>query len=230
MFCPHCGSKYDGSPIQCPVCKKTIPSLEAQRGAAAAPQRPARGGSAPTERLGSVGDRMLALLFDRVLIAAFALIAAAAIADQGPTGPAMPSGVMTGLGAGFALFTIIFLYHVVFEAGFGTTLGKAVMGLQVRNESDRNRFVAVIIRNALRVVDGLGLYLVGFLIATFQPRRQRLGDSVGGTVVLDMPMSNGVRAAMLVLLVAAIAAAIGVAAAICPGCFLGVRQLAAALD
>ena len=223
MFCPNCGTKYDGSPIQCPSCKKTIPSIDAARPSSApSTQRPARVTAVPgvqEVRFGSVGDRMLALIFDRALIAALALVAVAAFVDQRQSsGAPLPSGFVAGLGGALIIVTVVFLYHVVFEAGFGTTLGKAVMGLQVRNESDRNRFVAVIIRNALRVVDGFGLYVVGFLIATFRPRRQRLGDTIGGTVVLDMPMSNAARASMMVLLIAAIVAAIWIAAAICPGC------------
>ena len=223
MFCPNCGKKYDGSPIQCPSCKKIIPSLDASRQASTpSPQRPGRAASAAGAqevRFGSVGDRMLALVFDRALIGALALVVVAALVDQRQSNNApLPSGFVAGLGGALILVTIVFLYHVIFEAGFGTTVGKAVMGLQVRNESDRNRFVAVIIRNALRVVDGIGLYVVGFLIATFRPRRQRLGDTIGGTVVLDMPMSNAARAAMMVLLIAAIVAAVWVAAAICPGC------------
>jgi uncharacterized RDD family membrane protein YckC len=169
------------------------------------------------ERYASVGDRMLALLFDRALIGAFALIVAAAVADQRHE-LGVPPALVTGAGAALLLVFVIFLYHFIFEAGFGTTLGKAVMGIQVRYDADRNRFAAVAIRNALRVVDAIGLYLVGFLFATFGRRRQRVGDAVGGTVVLDLQMSAGARAAMLALLLIAIAAAIWIAWAICPTC------------
>lgn len=220
MFCPYCGVKNEGSAIQCVACKKTIPPLDGARDAQPARSRPARGGAtASAEPLGSVGDRMLALVFDRILIAAFILIAGAALADQWETIaarlPPFPMDVVTGIAL---LAMVTFLYHLIFEAGFGTTLGKAVMGLQVRSESERGRFVAVAIRNVLRIVDGQALYLVGFLIATFSRRRQRLGDMLAATVVHDMPMANGVRAAMLLLWVAAIAAAVWIATAICPTC------------
>lgn len=221
MFCPHCGAKNEGRPIVCSACRKSIP----QAGAAAeipAPgrPRPGRPGAATTtERFSSVGDRMLALVFDRIVIASLLLIGVAAMADQWRSlQPRLPSAVFSGILGGFIIALAVFLYHLIFEAGFGTTLGKAVMGLQVRNEGDHGRFVAIVIRNALRIVDGLLLYAVGFLLATFSRRRQRFGDSVAGTIVLDMPMSKGARAAMMVLWLALIAVAIAIAAAICPGC------------
>lgn len=218
MFCPHCGVKNDGTPLQCASCKKSIPPIDAApRVPAAAPQRPVRP-LAPTESLGSVGDRMLALAFDRVVVAAFLLIGAAAGVDYWKAGSPRPSDLVTGVLAGVVAVTTAFLYHVIFEAGFGTTLGKAVMGLQVRSDGQRGRFLAAIIRNALRVVDGLALYLVGFLTATFSRSRQRFGDSVAGTVVLSMPMSKGARAAMMLLWLALVATGVGIAAAICPDC------------
>lgn len=222
MFCPSCGVKYEGTPIQCASCKKTIPSLEGERSAGARPRSSRRAGAAAIEGLGSVGDRMLALLMDRVLIAALLLIVGAAIADQwASVEPRLPSVVAGAVLGGFALVTVVFLYHFVFEAGFGTTLGKAIMGLQVRNHTDRNRIAAVAIRNALRIIDGLAFYLVGFLVATFSKQRQRLGDRVGGTVVMDMPMSNGARGAMMMLWAAVIVASVVIAAAVCPACRLG---------
>lgn len=218
MFCPHCGVKNDGTPLQCASCKKSIPPIDAAaRVPASGPQRPVRP-LAPTESFGSVGDRMLALAFDRVVVAAFLLTGAAAVVDYWKVGSPRPSDLVTGVLAGVVAVTTVFLYHVIFEAGFGTTLGKAVMGLQVRTDGQRGRFLAAIIRNALRVVDGLALYLVGFLAAAFSRSRQRFGDSVAGTVVLSMPMSKGVRAAMMLLWLALVATGIGIAAAICPDC------------
>ncbi|HEU4522683.1 MAG TPA: RDD family protein [Thermoanaerobaculia bacterium] len=218
MFCPHCGVKNEGSPIVCTACRKSIPQPGADTAPSSRP-RPGRPAASSTERFSSVGDRMLALVFDRIVIGALLLIAAAAVADQWRSlEPQLPSALFSGLLGGFALMVMIFLYHLVLEAGFGTTLGKAVMGLQVRNESDRGRFLAAVIRNALRIVDGLLLYAVGFVIATFSRRRQRFGDSVAGTVVLDMPMSKGARAAMMILWLALVGVGIGIAAAICPTC------------
>lgn len=220
MFCPHCGAKNDGTPLRCASCQKSIPPVAAvAAGSATQQQRPGRRANAAPEPLSSVGDRMLALLFDRAVVLAFLLIGAAAIADQWTSlSSRMPSAVLSGILGGVVLVFSVFLYHLIFEAGFGTTLGKAVMGLQVQGDGERGRFLAVVIRNALRVVDGLALYVVGFLVASFSRRRQRFGDIVAGTVVLDLPMSKGIRAAMMVLWIALIVVAVGIAAAICPTC------------
>ena len=217
MFCPHCGAKNSGSPIQCAACKKSIPPLDA---APAAPSRPARPEVAKTtDRLGSVGDRMLALVFDRAVVFAIAVMVAAAFGEQWRSvAPRLSSVVMSALAGGFALVTAVFLYHFLFEAGFGTTLGKAIMGLQVRSDGERGRFAGAAIRNALRIIDGFALYLVGFLVASFSQKRQRFGDLVGSTVVMEMPMSPGARGAMMFLWLAVLVASLWIAYALCPTC------------
>lgn len=45
-------------------------------------------------------------------------------------------------------------------------------------------FGAAVIRNVLRVVDGLFFYLVGALFALTSPRGQRLGDRAAHTLVV----------------------------------------------
>ncbi len=65
-----------------------------------------------------------------------------------------------------------------------------------------------LIRNLLRAVDGLGVYLIGFLIALFSKRRQRLGDHVAGTCVVERAVGRPWRLALVVAWVAAIGAGI----------------------
>ena len=45
-------------------------------------------------------------------------------------------------------------------------------------------FGAAVVRNLLRLVDGLFFYLVGALFAFSSPRAQRLGDRAAHTVVV----------------------------------------------
>lgn len=221
MFCPYCGVNNDRGEILCFICKKTLPSLDAPVHAQGSRPRPDR--SAATEAFGSVGDRMLALVFDRVAIAAIlAMIGTWIVDNYGAINPRAASGQWGGAAA---VVATIFLYHALFEGAFGTTLGKAMMGLQVRMVGDRSRFVAALIRNALRIVDSLGLYLVGFLSATFTPRRQRLGDIVAGSVIMESGIGRGARAAMMVLWIALVAGAIWVSTALCPTCKLDVPGL-----
>jgi uncharacterized RDD family membrane protein YckC len=78
-------------------------------------------------------------------------------------------------------------YFFVGEVLFGQTLGKRAMGLRVRAASGGPAGVnAISARTVLRLVDGTGgTYLVGALVALLSgSRRRRLGDWVGGTVVV----------------------------------------------
>ena len=218
MFCPHCGVKNNGSPSQCAICKKLIPSLDGPT-ATAIPREKPRNEIARLERLGSVGDRMIALAMDRVAIAAILLMVGAWIAENwSEIQPRLPSLSAAGaMGAGIVLLGV-FLYHLVLESAFGMTLGKAVMGLQVVNQGERAKVTSVALRNLLRVVDSQALYLIGFLAATFTRHRQRVGDLAAGTVVLDVPMARGARAAMIVLWLTVLISSVWVAFALCPSC------------
>ena len=81
---------------------------------------------------------------------------------------------------------LVILYCCVAEGAFGRTLGKRLMGLEVRSESgSRISWRASVIRNVLRVVDQLPvLYLLGLLLILAGPRRQRLGDRLARTIVV----------------------------------------------
>ena len=78
---------------------------------------------------------------------------------------------------------LVSLYCCVAEGAFGRTLGKRLVGLEVRTESASPiSWRASVIRNALRVVDEF--YLLGLLLILLSPKRQRLGDRLAHTVVV----------------------------------------------
>ena len=81
---------------------------------------------------------------------------------------------------------LCFAYYVVLEAVWGATLGKFATNTRVVREHDRGAigWSAAIIRNVLRPIDGLVLYLVGFIAMCMSPKRQRIGDKVAGTIVV----------------------------------------------
>jgi hypothetical protein len=98
-------------------------------------------------------------------------------------------------------------YFIVLEASFGTTIGKLIMGLRVTDiQGHRASFRAILLRNVLRLLDILPLisinfggitfnipYLIGGIIAFGSPYRQRLGDRVAHTLVVDVasvPLSS----------------------------------------
>ena len=77
-------------------------------------------------------------------------------------------------------------YFIVLEGLWGATLGKIATNLRVVRESDGEAidWSAAIIRNLFRVIDGLVLYILGFIVICLTRKHQRLGDLVAGTVVV----------------------------------------------
>jgi uncharacterized RDD family membrane protein YckC len=125
--------------------------------------------------------RVLAALVDlAIVIAGSVVILFAADALSGDN-----SEIRGALGAvilGWALY-----YHFAMESGDGQTVGKKVMKLRVVLADGRPAGMREIaVRTVLRVIDGIGAYIVGLIVmlATGQ-RRQRLGDLAAGTMVVD---------------------------------------------
>lgn len=161
--------------------------------------------------LAGLGDRFLATILDTLfLVAMFAVIGMwSALRWGGVTA----SGFSIDGKAALITFSLVaaagFLYYWILEAVAGATLGKAILGIQVRMKNGgRCSFAAALLRNVLRIVDGIAVYLVGLLIAVFSKLRQRLGDHVGGTVVVEGHISGFARTAVAVLWLAGIAGGI----------------------
>lgn len=224
MYCPHCGVNNDRNEPNCFVCEKPMPNFDAPASSAGR-KRPERRDTAQLT-IASVGDRMIALLFDRVMVASIVLVgtAWAAEANYRFSSPIWAGAALLG-----TFVTATFLYHFISEAAFLTTVGKAAMGLHVGIEDGHNRAGSVALRNLLRLIDGIGMYLVGFLFATFSLRRQRVGDRVGHTFVVEWPIARGGRAAVMALLVAIAVAAIWMSSALCPSCGTRLTQQFSAL-
>ncbi|MDR1077051.1 MAG: RDD family protein [Xanthomonadaceae bacterium] len=99
-------------------------------------------------------------------------------------------GMLGKMGQGLyliALFIVYWSYMILFE-GFwkGQTLGKKAMKLRVVAANGAPvGWVAVLVRNLLRVVDMLPFgYAVGLVSSLCDPGGRRLGDLVAGTVVV----------------------------------------------
>jgi uncharacterized RDD family membrane protein YckC len=91
-------------------------------------------------------------------------------------------GALSAVILGWTLY-----YYFALESGDGQTLGKKLLKLRVVRADGRPAGMREIaVRTILRVVDGVGGYIVGLIVmlATGQ-RRQRLGDLAAGTIVVD---------------------------------------------
>jgi uncharacterized RDD family membrane protein YckC len=116
--------------------------------------------------------RVTAALIDLVVVVAVGFLVATL------------SGSFT-TGARVVTVAWVLYYYFALELLTGQTLGKKVMGLRVAQaDGSPPELRQVAMRTVLRLVDGLGVYLVGLIamLATGQ-RRQRLGDLAAGTIV-----------------------------------------------
>jgi uncharacterized RDD family membrane protein YckC len=83
------------------------------------------------------------------------------------------------------LMGIAFVYHTLLERWTGTTVGKRLFGLRVVLDDGAPLTVsASLLRNALRLVDGLGYWSVAVAVILVRGDGKRLGDAVGGTLVV----------------------------------------------
>jgi len=206
MFCPDCGWKNSDFSSVCEMCAHSLPSQSGRKAAAPPPPVVGAPGLAgpPVARL---GDRMIAVVLDTVLLAA--AFAAAGMWAATRWGGVTESGFsLTGKPGVVAIAATLlfgFLYTSLLEGAFGVTLGKAMAGVQVRmTHGGKCTMGASFLRNLLRIVDALAGYLVGFFIAIFSKQRQRLGDHVADTVVVEREPSKGLRALVVSLWLAGV--------------------------
>ncbi len=80
---------------------------------------------------------------------------------------------------------LLFTYHALAEGLWGQTLGKRLCGIIVMDRDLKPcTMLQSVIRNLLRLADGICLYSVGLIFIAATDRWQRLGDLAGRTVVV----------------------------------------------
>jgi uncharacterized RDD family membrane protein YckC len=78
-------------------------------------------------------------------------------------------------------------YATLCETLRGQTIGKAIMGIVViRTDGTPVGPLQAALRNVTRVIDGLLYYFVGLMLLSLSADRQRLGDRLGGTLVVGV--------------------------------------------
>lgn len=127
-----------------------------------------------------VGIRFVATVIDTVVLFLIAYVIAI------PAGATTDTGFSLQGGPAFLWFLVGLAYFVVLEAQYGQTLGKRLVGIRVATEDGGPiDYRASLVRNLLRIVDGLFFYLVGAVLIFVSDREQRLGDRIGDTVVVS---------------------------------------------
>ena len=87
----------------------------------------------------------------------------------------------------FLLFILgLFAYYAILEGYCGQTVGKFIVGVWVVSEATGTHpgFKGAALRTVMRPVDGVGNYLVAFIVALFSDRDRRLGDMLAKTLVI----------------------------------------------
>ncbi len=166
------------------------------------PPRPAplsaSSASAVEQRYASIASRALAQFIDG--LAAFGVFFFVGMSVAPRFGGRTEAGFdLTGAPALIVIAVvtaILFAYFVLLEAALGATFGKLAAGIRVRGvDGGRVGIGASLIRNLLRIVDGIGVYLVGGVVALLTKRKQRLGDLAARTVVIEHDWGGGARVA-----------------------------------
>lgn len=135
------------------------------------------------EQYAGVWVRAMAYSIDLVLHTVIDVIIIGGAVALSPNTP----GVL-GLVSVLLVVLIYFGYFIVLEATLGATLGKLALGLRVvKTDGTALTWSGALIRNLLRLVDGLFGCLVGAILMWTSPLNQRLGDRVAKTVVVMRP-------------------------------------------
>ena len=128
-----------------------------------------------------VGRRAVAVIIDSLLLGAIGWILDP---NAGQSGDGMVGFDLTG-GPALLFFAIALGYFVVLEATTGATLGKMALGIRVvQADGSKLGWGGAVIRNLLRIVDGLFAYLVGAIVIWSTDKNQRVGDLAATTVVV----------------------------------------------
>jgi uncharacterized RDD family membrane protein YckC len=143
----------------------------------------------PTPEVARLSDRAIAAVIDLAVVGGVFVVFGNWAGER--WGGATTSGFeLHGMPAAITiLLTTLFgcAYYWVLEGMWGTTIGKSVLKLAVRGvNGNRIGLRRSFTRNAMRLVDGIGVYLVGWVAALCSKRRQRLGDHLAHTVVVSV--------------------------------------------
>jgi uncharacterized RDD family membrane protein YckC len=133
------------------------------------------------------GTRIVAGIIDVLLMAGLFILMSVLFGQSESDGTGEGFSFSANLRGGpFLLYVVLFFtYYIGTEAYTGGTIGKKVMGLRVTKGGQQADLQSVVIRNVLRIVDGLPfLYLLGFITMAVRSDRKRIGDIVAGTEVV----------------------------------------------
>lgn len=215
MECPFCHGQIGSYSTQCKSCGKPIPPGQylLEESGVIEPSSSLTFVEVPrTEdryRFARLGDRFIAFVLDTAfLFGLFAILDAWVFMRWGSVEGAELQLTTASLLIAFSVnAALLFIYGTLLEMACGATLGKAIVGIRVVGTARRLSFSSCALRNVLRIVDGMGFYLVGTFVAGCSAIRQRIGDLYARTAVIEESFGTGLRVAAIVLWMASLATA-----------------------
>lgn len=133
------------------------------------------------------GRRVVATIIDGILLSivysVFVALFGDDSADRGASGLDL-TRLSTGAGLWWAVVALV--YYVALESTVGRTVGKMVTGIRVVKDTTGQTpgVGAALVRTLLRIIDGIGGYLLGFIIVLCSKNCRRLGDMAAETLVV----------------------------------------------
>jgi len=219
MECPFCQRQTTSYLNRCKHCGKTIPPSQhlLEESGIIEPSPPPNGAAASESssrtsgryRFARLGDRFIAFVLDTAfLFGLFAIVDAWALMRWSSVEGAELRITVASLLVAITLnAALLFLYGWILEALWGATLGKAMVGIRVVGSARHRSFSACALRNVLRIIDGLGFYLIGTIVAACSSVRQRIGDIYAGTAVIEQSFGIGIRVTAIFLSLLSLGAA-----------------------
>ena len=126
-----------------------------------------------------VGRRAVAIIIDSILLGIVGYLIAMMAGQTSEGGFALHGG------PAFLFFLIALAYYVVMEKTSGATIGKMAMKLKVvKTDGAALDWQASVVRNILRIIDGLFFYLVAAIVVWVSKGKQRIGDMAAKTHVV----------------------------------------------
>ena len=139
----------------------------------------ANGETAGYEKNVGVGLRFVAVIIDGIILGILGYLIAAI------TGNTSAGGFDLQGAPAFIFVLLGFPGYWLLETYLGGTLGKLALGMRVVMEDGSPvTLSAALIRNLLRIIDGLFGYLLGAIFIWTSPAKQRLGDRLAKTFVV----------------------------------------------
>lgn len=182
-YCERCGAPLAGQAPKPPPIFDLAPGYQAPRSYVPYAKSPYQG----------VAIRFVAILIDTIIILIIAGILSAlfnafAVITNSASGTVTFS--LAGALGGLVSLAVFILYFTLLEGRYGQTVGKMAVKIKVVQEADGAPidYSQAAVRTILRLLDGIPYvipYLLGAALIWSSEEKQRLGDLVAHTVVVN---------------------------------------------